>query len=137
MPILSMLEPTCYEKAILVDDSYSQMLDMHSEMESLHKNDTQDLVLPPEGKKPIKWCKWVYKARLVAKGYSQMTGIDYTDIYSPVVKHTSICALLGLVASIDYELEQLDVTTTFLNGAFEEEIFMQQPEGFFVPDKED
>ncbi|KAL4559971.1 hypothetical protein LXL04_032119 [Taraxacum kok-saghyz] len=100
--------------------------------------------------KPVK-CKWVYKlkepvnpdekprykARLVAKGYSQIPGIDYTDIYSPVVKHTSIRVLLGLVASNDYELEQLDVTTAFLNGELEEEIFMQQPEGFVVPSKED
>ena len=78
-----------------------------------------------------------YKARLVAKGYSQMSGIDYTDIYYPVVKHTSVRALLGLVASNNYELEQLDVTTTFVNGELEEEIFMQQPEGFVVPGKED
>ena len=92
----------------------------------MHKNDTWDLVPAPKGKKTVK-CKWVYKlkeavnpgdkprykARLVAKGYNQMPGIDYTDIYSPVVKHTSVCALLRLVASNDYELEQLDVTTTF------------------------
>ena len=61
---------------------------------------------------------------MVAKGYSQMPGIDYTDIYSPVVKHTSVRVLLGLVVSNDYELEQLDVTTAFVNGELEEEIFM-------------
>ena len=66
-----------------------------------------------------------------------MSGIDHTDIYSPVVKHTSVRTLLGLVASNDYELEQLDVTTTFVNGELEKEIFMQQPEGFVVPGKED
>ena len=66
-----------------------------------------------------------------------MPGIDYTDIYSPVVKHTSVCALLRLVASNDYELEQLDITTAFVNGELGEEIFMQQPEGFVVPGKED
>jgi hypothetical protein len=148
--IESFLEPTCYDEAISVEDSDSWMVAMESEMESLHKNGTWDLVPAPKGKKPVK-CKWVYKlkeavhpgdkprykARLVAKGYSQMPGIDYTDIYSPVVKHTSIRALLGLVASNDYELEQLDVTTAFLNGELEEEIFMQQPEGFVVLGKED
>ena len=126
------------------------MVAMQSEMESLHKNGTWDLVPTPKVKKASEvqvglqaqrdrypGDKPRYKARLVAKGYSQMPGIDYTDIYSPVVKHTSIRALLGLLASNDYELEQLDVTTAFLNGDLEEEIFMQQPEGFVVPGKED
>ena len=46
-----------------------------------------------------------YKARLVAKGYSQIPGVDFTDVFSPVVKHSSIRALLGIVAMHDLELE--------------------------------
>ncbi|KAG8490441.1 hypothetical protein CXB51_016092 [Gossypium anomalum] len=90
-------------------------------MESLHKNKTWDLVKLPKGKKTVR-CKWVfkkkegtpgveepkYKARLVAKGYSQVPGVDFTDVFSPVVKHSSIRALLGIVAMHDLELEQLD-----------------------------
>ncbi|KAJ0482376.1 putative RNA-directed DNA polymerase [Helianthus annuus] len=138
-----------YDEAIKSKESSDWMIAMHNEMESLHRNGTWDLVPIPKRKRPVK-CKWVYKlkepvnptekprykARLVAKGYSQIPGIDYTDVYSPVVKHTSIRVLLGLVASNDYELEQLDVTTTFLNSELEEEIFMQKPEGFVVPGKE-
>ena len=104
-----------YDKAIKSKDSSNWMLAMQTEMESLHRNGTWDLVPIPKGKRPVK-CKWVYKlkepvnpdekpkykARLVAKGYSQIPGIDYTDIYSPVVKHTSIRVLLELVASNDY-----------------------------------
>ncbi|KAG8501848.1 hypothetical protein CXB51_004653 [Gossypium anomalum] len=96
-------------------------------------------------------CKWVfkkkegtpgveepkYKARLVAKGYSQVPGVDFTDVFSPVVKHSSIRALLGIVAMHDLELEQLDVKTAFLHGELEEDIYMQQPEGFTVSEKED
>ncbi|KAI3780212.1 hypothetical protein L2E82_10183 [Cichorium intybus] len=148
--IESETEPLNYDEAIESKDSSDWMIAMHNEMESLQRNGTWDLVPIPKGKMPVK-CKWVYKlkepvnpnekprykARLVAKGYSQIPGVDYTDIYSPVFKHTSIRALLGLVASNDYELEQLDVTTAFLNGELEEEIFMQQPEGFVVPGKED
>ncbi|KAG8475264.1 hypothetical protein CXB51_032125 [Gossypium anomalum] len=78
-----------------------------------------------------------YKARLVAKGYSQVPGVDFTDVFSPVVKHSSIRALLGIVAMHDLELEQLDVKTAFLHGELEEDIYMQQPEGFTVSEKED
>ncbi|KAG8503337.1 hypothetical protein CXB51_001297 [Gossypium anomalum] len=78
-----------------------------------------------------------YKARLVAKGYSQIPGVDFTDEFSPVVKHSSIRALLGIVAMHDLELEQLDVKTAFLYGELEEDIYMQQPEGFTVLEKED
>jgi hypothetical protein len=57
-----------------------------------------------------------YKSRLVAKGFSKILVIDYTDVYSPVVKHSSIHTFLSLVAMHDYELEQLDVKTAFLHG---------------------
>ena len=78
-----------------------------------------------------------YKARLVAKGYSQTEGVDFNEVFSLVVKHTSIRVLLGMVAWFDIELEQLDVKTTFLHGELEEQIFMPQPERFIIEGKED
>lgn len=103
----------------------------------------------PKKKKAIR-CKWIfkrkeglspreppkYKARLVAKGYSQIPGVNYNDVFSPVVKHSSIRTFLSVVASHDLELEQLDVKTAFLHGELEEDIYMDQPEGFTVPGKE-
>lgn len=77
------------------------------------------------------------KAHVVARGFSQIPSIDYNEIFSPVVKHTSIRALLTLVAMQDLELEQLDVKTAFLHGELEEEIYMRQPDDFIVKDKED
>ncbi|KAG8478903.1 hypothetical protein CXB51_028748 [Gossypium anomalum] len=143
-------EPSNYSEAISCEDSEKWMFAMQEEMESLHKNKTWDLVKLPKGKKTVR-CKWVfkkkegtprveepkYKARLVAKGYSQVPGVDFTDVFSPVVKHSSIRALLGIVAMHDLELEQLDVKTAFLHGELEEDIYMQQPEGFTVSEKED
>ncbi|KAG8498600.1 hypothetical protein CXB51_004852 [Gossypium anomalum] len=143
-------EPSNYSEAVSCEDSEKWMFAMQEEMESLYKNRTWDLVKLPKGKKVVP-CKWVfkkkegtpgveeprYKARLVAKGYSQIPGVDFTDVFSPVVKHSSIRALLGIVAMHDLELEQLDVKTVFLHGELEEDIYMQQPEGFIVSEKED
>ena len=95
-------------------------------------------------------CKWIFKikesltpseppkfkAKLVAKGYSQIPGVDYNDVFSPVVNHSSIRTFFSIVASHDLELEQLDVKIVFLHGELEEDIYMDQPEGFIVPGKE-
>ena len=73
-----------------------------------------------------------FKTRLVAKGFSQISGVDYNDVFSPVVKYSSIRTFLGFVAIQDLELKQLDVKTAFLHGELEEEIYIDQPEGFIV-----
>ena len=93
----------------------------------------------PKGRKTLQ-NKWVYKikhegegkkerykARLVVKGFSQKEGIDFHEIFSPVVKMPSIRIILGLVATLYLECEQLDVNTAFLHGELEEEIYMEQP----------
>jgi len=112
-------------------------------MSSLDKNNTWELLEFPSGKKVISY-RWVfakkhrslkgetvrYKARLVAKGYAQREGIDYNEVFSPVVKHSSIQILLALVAQYELKLDQLDVKITFFHGDLEEEIYMSQPTGF-------
>ena len=82
-------------------------------------------------------CKWVYKrkkgvdgkvetykGRLVAKGYSQKSGFDYEENFSPVAMVKSIRILLSIAAHYDYEIWQMDVKTAFLNGYLEENIYM-------------
>ena len=122
---------------------------INKEMESLQNNQTQDLVELLEGRLVV-GCKWIfkkkfgstsdevikYKARLVAKAYSQKEGEGYNEIFSLVVWHTSISVLLAFIATLDMELEQLDVKTIFLHGRLEEDILMQQLEGFKVEGKE-
>ena len=53
------------------------------------------------------------------------------------MKMTSIHTVLGLAASLDLEVEQMDVKTTFLHSDLEEEIYMEQPEGFEEKGKEE
>ena len=73
-----------------------------------------------------------YKAHLVVQGFGQKQGIDFDEIFSPVVKMCSIQVILRLAPSMILELEQLDVKTAFLYGDLDEEIFLEQPEGFKV-----
>ena len=61
----------------------------------------------------------------MAKGYSQRKGVDYDEIFSPVVRHTSIRVVLAMVAHLDMELEQMDVKIAFLHGDLEEQIYME------------
>ncbi|GJT93971.1 putative RNA-directed DNA polymerase [Tanacetum coccineum] len=69
-----------------------------------------------------------YKARLVVKGFQQKRRVDYNEIFSLVVKMTTIGLVLSIIASKDLHLEQLDVKTTFLHGDLDEDIYMTQPE---------
>jgi hypothetical protein len=77
-----------------------------------------------------------YKDRLVVKGFAQKKGIDFDEIFSLVVKMTSIRTILSLVAVEYFHLEQLDVKTTFFHGDLDEEIYIQQPQGYEVKGKE-
>ena len=122
---------------------------LEEEIDSLKENKTWILVNIPPGQKLV-GSKWIYKvkqgipgveeprlkARLVAKGFTQKEGIDYNEIYSPVVKHRSIRAILALVTQFNWELEQLDVKTAFLYGDLDETIYMRQPEGYEKGDKD-
>ncbi|KAL5755348.1 hypothetical protein ACOSP7_023568 [Xanthoceras sorbifolium] len=140
-------EPECYDEAMQVEDSVKWESAMRDEMDSLMSNQTWELAELPPGKKALH-NKWVfrikeehngnkrYKARMVVKGFQQKEGIDYNEIFSPVVKLTTIRLVLKIVAAENLHLEQLDVKTAFLHGDLEEEIYMRQPEGFKEAGKE-
>jgi len=68
-----------------------------------------------------------YKARLVVKGHSQKKGIDFDEIFSPVVKMSSIRVIFALAANLNLGIEQINVKTAFLHGDLEKDIYMVQP----------
>lgn len=74
--------------------------------------------------KQIISCKWLFKMK------PGIEGVDYQEVFSPVVKHVSIRMLLSVVVNLNPELEQMDVKTMFLHGNLEEDIYMYQPEGY-------
>jgi hypothetical protein len=117
---------------------------MVEEYASIMKNDVWEVVPRPEGKSVI-GSRWIYKikhaadgsvekfkARFVAKGFSQKEGIDYDETFAPVARYTSIRAVISIAAEMGWKIHQMDVKTTFLNGIIEEEVYIEQPEGFEV-----
>ncbi|GJX23727.1 retrovirus-related pol polyprotein from transposon TNT 1-94 [Tanacetum coccineum] len=100
-------EPSTLQKALNNPDASFWKEAMQEEIEALHKNKNRN------------WCH-----------YQEKEGIDFNEIFSPVVRMTTIRVVLTMCATYDLHLEQLDVKTAFLHGNLEEEIYMLQPEGF-------
>ena len=108
---------------------------VRSEMNSIMSNGTWEVVERPRKLRPDGTIE-KYKARLVAKGYTQK-GDDFFDTYSPVVQLATIRVLLSLAASYGFLVHQMNVKTAFVNGELEEEIYMDQPNGFVSKDQEE
>jgi hypothetical protein len=113
---------------------------MCTELGSIHANDTWTLEALPLGTKPIS-CQWIFKlklniagsppikkARLVAMGNQQKDGIDYLENFAPVIKWTTICAVITLIAMFHWTIHHMDVRTAFLNDNLKEKVYMRQPE---------
>ncbi|RVW16046.1 Retrovirus-related Pol polyprotein from transposon TNT 1-94 [Vitis vinifera] len=146
IPIVLQIEedPKTYKEAMTLRDVAFWKEAINDEMDSIMSNQTWELVDLPPGSKPI-GCKWVFrrkyhtdgmiqtfKARLVAKGFKQREGIDYFDTYAPVARTTSIRILFALASIHNLFVHQMDVKTAFLNGDLNEEVYMEQPEGFVL-----
>ena len=118
---------------------------IRTELDSILKNQTWELVDLPSRAKPIGY-KWIfkrkylpddsiekYKARLVAKGFSQKQNVDYFDTFAPITRISSISILIVLTSIYKLFIHQMDIKTAFLNRDLEEEIYMLQPEGCITP----
>jgi hypothetical protein len=77
-----------------------------------------------------------YKARFVARGFSQKEGIDYDETSTSIARYTSIKTIISLASVLGWKFHQMDVKTTFLNGQVEEEVYIEQSEGFVIHRKE-
>ncbi|KAA0066378.1 retrovirus-related Pol polyprotein from transposon TNT 1-94 [Cucumis melo var. makuwa] len=122
---------------------------MKEEMAAIEKNGTWKMVDLPEGKNAI-GLKWVYKskfaadgslekhkAHLVAKGYAQQHGIDFKQTLSPIALFETVKIVLALEALQQWPVYQFDVKSAFLNGELQEEVYVEQPEGFVKKDSEE
>ncbi|KAJ9557211.1 hypothetical protein OSB04_011825, partial [Centaurea solstitialis] len=138
-------EPTSYGEAVSGNESEQWQEAMKAEMQSMYDNQVWELTDLPQHCRAV-GRKWVFKmktdmdgnvhtfkARLVAKGFTQTHGIDYDETFSPVAMLKSFRILMAVSAYFNYEIWQMDVKTTFLNGKLTEDVYMQQPEGFVDP----
>nr|GEX33682.1 zinc finger, CCHC-type [Tanacetum cinerariifolium] len=115
-------EPANYKATLLDPESEKWLNAMNVEMQSMKDNEVWVLVeLPPNGK--TVGSKWLYKKK------TDMDGVVHT--YKAHIR--TIRIVIAIVAYYDYEIWQMDVKTAFLNGYLNEEVYMEQPEGFVNP----
>ena len=146
--LTSTSEPRSYHEAMTRDDAQLWHVATEQEYNALQEHGAWELCELPPGRKAI-GSRWVYKvklnsdgsverykARLVAKGFSQKPHLDYTETFAPVAKFASLRTVLAIAAAEDMEIDHMDISTAFLNGDLDEEIYMAQPEGFAAPGQE-
>lgn len=122
---------------------------MDDEMQPLCENNTFELLKLIKGKREFKNI-WVYRIKqdectyqrryktcLVVKGFKQQEDVDFGKIFAPALKMQSIRVVLGLAASLDLEVEQMDVKMAFLHDDLHEEIYMEHPDGLRKKGNED
>jgi len=115
---------------------------IESEFSSLKENQTWKICELPKGKKTVK-TRWIFKvkldsnnhpdrfkARLVAKGFNQEFGVDYNETFAPVIKQQALKLCLAIAVNENLNVHQIDVSTAFLNGDLEEDVYIDPPDGF-------
>lgn len=76
------------------------------------------------------------KARLIARDFNQKQGIDFEEIFAPVVKWTTVQIVVAIAAQNNWSIIHMDVKTAFFHGDLKEEVYISQPEGFIDVEKE-
>jgi hypothetical protein len=138
-------EPSTFDEVVKHKVWKDAMIEQY---ELILKNEVWEVVPRPQGKSVVT-SKWIYKikhaadgsveifkARFVVRGFSQKEGIDYYEIFALVAGYTSIRVIISLASVFYWKLHQIDVKTAFLNGEVEQEVYIEQPEGFLINGKE-
>jgi hypothetical protein len=144
MSSISDAESSSFEEADKLQVWKDAMLE---EYRSILKNNVWDIVSKSKDKLVVS-SKWIYKiehavdgsvekfkARFVARGFTQKEGIDYEETFAPVGRYTSIRTIIAVASVLGWKLHQMNVKTTFLNGKIEQEVFVEEPNGFVLHNK--
>ena len=138
------LEPRTLRDALSRKDAEKWVEAALKEIEAHVHNGTWELAQLPPGKRAI-GSRWIfkikrtpeglvdkYKARLVAQGFSQVPGIHYGEVFASTARFAAVRTVIALAAMEDLELEAVDISTAFLNGVIDKEVYMRIPDGFEV-----
>lgn len=136
-------DPTSYAEAMNAADSQKWQQAMQAEIDSLVSHDVWTTTCPMPGNVHALPVKWVYKkkydargmpdrykARLVVKGYEQEYGINYSEVFSPTSRSSTLRTFLAHVAQNKLHLHSMDVVTAFLQGGLDEQVYIEAPPGF-------
>jgi len=137
--------PQSYEEAIRCEENKMWRQACKNEHDTMVANKVYDWVVVAADKNikilPAKWVFTIkkdlkgeiikYKARIVAGGHRQRKGIDFKETFAPVAKFASLRILLILAANNNWEGEQGDIVTAFLNRELEEEVLVRPPNGIY------
>ena len=134
--------PITYDEAMSCQHASAWLDSIADEYNSLITNGTWELVDREKWMRVIP-CKWVFKiktdengnpvrfkSRLVAGGHRQIYGEDHFETFAPVSRYVTLKILLSIAAHRDWTVLQIDVTTAFLHGLVDADVYMTQPEGF-------
>jgi hypothetical protein len=139
---VDVMTPNSYREAVSSPHASQWQQAMHKEHNALLHNSTYTLVLLPADCKAV-GTRWIfkikhcadssikqYKARWVAKGYTQWQGIDYNEMFAPVVQLENLHLLLVLATLLNLEVDQIDINSAFLQADINEQVYISQLEGF-------
>lgn len=139
------LEPATYAQAMKRPDSAEWQKAVQKEYNAHLSNGIWKLIELPADRKAI-GCRWVfkikcnadgsverYKAHIVAKGYAQCPGYDFVKIFSPTICMATVHLILAQAGLQALHMCSIDISHVFLNGDLEEDVYMEQPNGFKVP----
>ena len=112
------------------------------ELKSLKDRNVYEVVDLSKRRKATKNCQvfniksdGCYRSQIVVKGFSQIKGIDFDELFSSVVHYETVCLFLAITSLKDWDIHNVDVKTAYLYSDLDEEIYMEQPEGFRLPGK--
>ena len=134
-------EPSSFQEVVQEPTWVDAMVE---EYDSIVRNSAWEIFPRPVNKSMV-GLRWIYKvnqategsvekyqARFLAQGFSQIKGIDYEETFAPVSRYYSINTILAPSAQMGQCIHQMDVKIAFLNGIIEEEVYIEQPEGFEI-----
>ncbi|KAH9076450.1 hypothetical protein Ae201684P_010394 [Aphanomyces euteiches] len=146
LPAASVPIPRSFQEAMASNEKDHWEAAIRKELDSIKANGTWKYVQAPEDRKPLK-TTWVFrvkeksdgtierfKAWLVVKGFLQIKGLDYSEVFAPVMRLESLRTLLAVANAHDLPVDHMDIDTSFLNGILEDTIYIDLPEGLSVED---